>query len=392
MAAYNNFILTNQGMGLLADLMNGNGEMEFRCLAVGSGSYATKKNIEEIRGMENLKEERQRVMFSSIWKAENGFVNLKANLTNKDLDAGYPMTEAGIYVGKKGEQEEILYCLSTVDKPDYMPDYSSKQIYNVIFKMMISIGDVSNPTISYTTDMYALAEDLQEEVRRAAEAENKLDLRKLDKNGDASDTMINFIPAESLEQLQSGKEQKVLYGQMAKAVAALIAHLADKLNPHDTTKEQVGLGNADNTSDMDKPVSVAQQAALDALYEQLTAYVLQKIADLIGGAPTTLDTLKEIADAIAAHKSVTDALDAAIGRKANAAEFDSHVKDKSNPHLVTKAQIGLGNVDNTADSQKSVNYANSAGNANTVNGMHISVVSSLPSDAASHADTLYIVI
>ena len=37
--------------------------------------------------------------------------------------------------------------------------------------------------------------------------------------------------------------------------------LAD--NPHGVTKEQVGLGNADNTSDADKPVSTAQQAELD---------------------------------------------------------------------------------------------------------------------------------
>lgn len=46
-------------------------------------------------------------------------------------------------------------------------------------------------------------------------------------------------------------------------------------------------------------------------------------------------------------------------------EFSSHTGNTSNPHGVTKAQVGLGNVDNTADAQKSVNYANSAGSANT---------------------------
>lgn len=40
-------------------------------------------------------------------------------------------------------------------------------------------------------------------------------------------------------------------------------HVADLNNPHATTKAQVGLGNADNTSDANKPVSTAQQAALD---------------------------------------------------------------------------------------------------------------------------------
>lgn len=40
-------------------------------------------------------------------------------------------------------------------------------------------------------------------------------------------------------------------------------HLEDEDNPHNVTKSQVGLGNVDNTSDEDKPVSTAQQAALD---------------------------------------------------------------------------------------------------------------------------------
>lgn len=41
-------------------------------------------------------------------------------------------------------------------------------------------------------------------------------------------------------------------------------HIADTDNPHSVTKAQVGLGNVDNTADMDKPVSTSQQAALDA--------------------------------------------------------------------------------------------------------------------------------
>lgn len=40
-------------------------------------------------------------------------------------------------------------------------------------------------------------------------------------------------------------------------------HLIDVANPHTTTKTQVGLGNVDNTSDGAKPVSSAQQTALN---------------------------------------------------------------------------------------------------------------------------------
>lgn len=44
----------------------------------------------------------------------------------------------------------------------------------------------------------------------------------------------------------------------------LDTHEADTANPHSVTKAQVGLGNVDNTSDADKPVSTATQNALNA--------------------------------------------------------------------------------------------------------------------------------
>lgn len=47
-------------------------------------------------------------------------------------------------------------------------------------------------------------------------------------------------------------------------------HLADISNPHQVTKAQVGLGNVDNTSDLNKPVSTAMQLALD-LKESIAA-------------------------------------------------------------------------------------------------------------------------
>jgi hypothetical protein len=42
-------------------------------------------------------------------------------------------------------------------------------------------------------------------------------------------------------------------------------HITNTSNPHSVTKTQVGLGNVDNTSDADKPISSATQTALDQL-------------------------------------------------------------------------------------------------------------------------------
>ena len=73
-------------------------------------------------------------------------------------------------------------------------------------------------------------------------------------------------------------------------------------------------------------------------------YTDQKIADLINGAPTTLDTLKEIADAMDENQDVVKALDESIGTKANASDLTEHTENTSNPHNVTAEQLGLGDV------------------------------------------------
>lgn len=47
--------------------------------------------------------------------------------------------------------------------------------------------------------------------------------------------------------------------------STVTAHTGNTNNPHNVTKAQVGLGNVDNTSDLDKPISTAVQAALDII-------------------------------------------------------------------------------------------------------------------------------
>lgn len=108
---------------------------------------------------------------------------------------------------------------------------------------------------------------------------------------------------------------------------SLNEHILSKNNPHGITKSQLGLSNVNNTSDIDKPVSTAQQEAIDTALAQSNYYTDAKLADLIDGAPETLDTLKEVADAIAENETVVELLNAAIGTKANQTELDTHTNN-----------------------------------------------------------------
>lgn len=77
-------------------------------------------------------------------------------------------------------------------------------------------------------------------------------------------------------------------------------------------------------------------------------------------SPYAIDTSLTVEGAAAEAKAAGVAINAAK------ASVDAHVLSNANPHGVTKAQVGLGNVDNTADVEKPVSNPQAAALANKV--------------------------
>jgi len=103
-----------------------------------------------------------------------------------------------------------------------------------------------------------------------------------------------------------------------------VTNLATAKTHADTVhnKAFVGLGNVDNTSDADKPVSTATATALSAKVDTNS---------IVDGLTST---------------SATTPLSANQG-KVLKGSIDTHTDSTSNPHGVTASQVGLGSVDNT---------------------------------------------
>ncbi|MBR2250927.1 MAG: hypothetical protein IJ881_00590 [Neisseriaceae bacterium] len=74
-----------------------------------------------------------------------------------------------------------------------------------------------------------------------------------------------MTPATSstLGGIKIGDTLQISNDNVANVSETLKNHPGRTDNPHSVTKAQVGLGNVDNTSDMNKPVSTATQTALD---------------------------------------------------------------------------------------------------------------------------------
>ena len=68
---------------------------------------------------------------------------------------------------------------------------------------------------------------------------------------------------------------------------SLDEHIADKANPHQVTKTQVGLGNVDNTADLDKPISTSTESALSTKANKVDVYTKDETTGLINGIVTS---------------------------------------------------------------------------------------------------------
>lgn len=125
----------------------------------------------------------------------------------------------------------------------------------------------------------------------------------------------------------------------------LTNHVGNKLNPHQVTKEQVGLGNVDNTSDLKKPISDATKQALDQKVDATTfTEELNKKAPInnpiFTGIPQ-VETSPDPEDAsqrIPSTDWVRGRIQESIGDMGDT--LTAHINNLSNPHRVTADQVG----------------------------------------------------
>jgi len=143
------------------------------------------------------------------------------------------------------------------------------------------------------------------------------------------------------------------------------AHIDATDNPHGVTKDQVGLGNVDNTSDADKPISTATQSALDDKADE--TITITGGTGLDGGGDLTANRTIDLDAASIASLGLADtALQSGdnVSELTNDANYiDSagapvqSVASKTGDVTLSSSDVGLGNVDNTSDLDKPISTA-----------------------------------
>ncbi|MFZ1250616.1 MAG: SGNH/GDSL hydrolase family protein [Candidatus Microsaccharimonas sp.] len=128
--------------------------------------------------------------------------------------------------------------------------------------------------------------------------------------------------------------------------SSAVSSVAGKTGVVTLAKNDVGLNNVDNTSDVNKPISTATQIALDSK-----------------AVVSHTHTAANISDATTIGRNVLTATDAAAARvvigagTSNLTIGNTSTTAKAGDYTPTKSDVGLNNVDNTSDLNKPISTA-----------------------------------
>ena len=207
-------------------------------------------------------------------------VQLDNQREDRNIKEEYPLGQLGVFARLEGSTEEILFTIVQYagDTLPVVPAPVTPTLLNFGFYIAIATTETISIEMEFTGivtakqfDDYKLVTDetlntLNEHTKNT-ENPHKVTAQQVGLGNVPNVTTDNqtptFTQSSTLSEINSGEKLSTLFGKIKKAIVDLISHLANTNNPHSVTKSQVGLGNVDDTSDADKPISTATKTALD---------------------------------------------------------------------------------------------------------------------------------
>jgi hypothetical protein len=157
------------------------------------------------------------------------------------------------------------------------------------------------------------------------------DINVQNENMDIIDREINGLkqPAykvsTAMSDLHSGEMITVAFGKIAKAVSTLISHVANKSNPHDVTKNQIGLGNVPNVATNDQTPTYTEASNLSSLVSgEKMSVAFGKIAKAV--STLISHTTSKATSSVLGHVKLSDSTSSTSASTAGVAATPKAVK------------------------------------------------------------------
>ena len=128
----------------------------------------------------------------------------------------------------------------------------------------------------------------------------------------ATISQAGLMSSSDKTKLDGLKDQAGITSDINAVQTNLETHINNKSNPHEVTKDQVGLGNVDNTSDANKPISNATQTALNGKFSATDGNALKQRVDNIPELVATDITVDSVNDSVNISLDKTSIVDGTL--------------------------------------------------------------------------------
>ena len=128
----------------------------------------------------------------------------------------------------------------------------------------------------------------------------------------ATISQAGLMSSSDKTKLDGLKDQAGITSDIDAVQTNLETHINNKSNPHEVTKDQVGLGNVDNTSDANKPISTATQTALNGKFSATDGNALKQRVDNIPELIATDITVDSDNDSVNISLDMTSIVDGTL--------------------------------------------------------------------------------
>lgn len=319
----------------------------------------------------------------SIYSDRAYFVKSGVSLPYSSPQAD-PSTDSNLEVYSAADGKDLLQRINAVNS-SLTSHANDKSNPHSVTKSQVGLGNVGNYSISDSTSSdssasYASSKAIKSVSDRVTTLKGSYDSHAANTSNPHAVTkaqvglgsvhnygIYHDTDSTSTVLYASAAAVKKAYDRGSAGLSSASGHIANRSNPHAVTKAQVGLGNVDNYSSTSSVSSsstslfataAAAKTAYDKGVEGLNA--ANTHAAIVSGNPHKVTKANVGLGSVAnfsVTSSTTDSSNSkyatagavkSVNDKATAAKstVDSHVGNTSNPHGVTKSQVGLGNVAN----------------------------------------------
>ena len=182
---------------------------------------------------------------------EEDYMLLTGYVSSSDIVSSFYGYEVGVFALDDNNEEHLFAYRYSSSDVDYYPSADSGRALELYLTVVVQLGNAENVTaILIEGDVYATKQEFDEHV------ENHNNPHQVSKEdiglGNVPNVTTNgqtptFTRAGTLANLASGETMATAFGKIAKAVYDLIAHLSNKNNPHEVTAAQVGAAASGHT-------------------------------------------------------------------------------------------------------------------------------------------------